>query len=287
MTDLHSDFGRPKKDPFSKNRTPHLNNARYFFNKNEMLHLKLGERAYIFKRPGNLNSTNLCLDREVPGPLESTVHLHCTRHRVKCLRYTGFDKTDEIPWSCGSSILLGWQCTQRNILPGLVPRAKWQRGSFQAGLRCWGPFAFAADEKSEVKPHWNHALYKATKNDNHWNWNFTRCLVNITCSSPKSDGIYRRKINSSSVLPIWQHPLKAFFCLFIAFLESGSQSYQKVYTLSKFMIIKFCGVILRHYLAGLLLVMPLGSIKFFTMKQHNTHTDNMLHFLRITNWWKI
>lgn len=61
-------------------------------------------------------------------------------------------------------------------------------------------------------PKLNHTkitgLCKAIKNDKILTSEFYEVpSKSITCSSPKNDCIYRPKISSSSVLPIWQHPL--------------------------------------------------------------------------------
>lgn len=126
-------------------------------------------------------------------------------------------------------------------------------------------------------------LYKAIKNNKILNSEFYEVPAkSITCSSPKNDCIDRLKRNSSSVLPIWQHPLKALFSLFTA-----------CFFIRKLVLpkgVRFSYIYERQSLPSDILsphgrFISCGVIMFnkITMKQHETPTDDTLHFLRLTH----
>ena len=126
---------------------------------------------------------------------------------------------------------------------------------------------------------------KAIKTDNILNSEFYEVPgKSITCSSPTNDCVYRLQINSSSISPIWQHPLKALFFLWTIYLLYKKLVIPREEHLS---CIYEYQILLSDILSLYGRFISCGIITFnkITMK-HETHTDGVLHFLRITNLWK-
>lgn len=138
-------------------------------------------------------------------------------------------------------------------------------------------------------PKLNHTkitgLCKAIKTDNILNSEFYEVPgKTITCSSPTNDCVYRLQINSSSISPIWQHPLKALFFLWTIYLLYKKTSHTKRGTrILRLWISTLLSDILSLY--GRFISCGITMFNKITMK-HETHTDDVLHFLRITNLWK-
>ena len=127
---------------------------------------------------------------------------------------------------------------------------------------------------------------KAIKTDNILNSEFYEVPgKSITWSSPTRDCVYRPQINSSSLSPTWQHPLKALFFLWTIYLlyKKTSRSREEHFScIYEYQILP--SDILSFY--GRFISCGIITSNKITMK-HETHTDDVLHFLRVTKLKRI